>query len=354
MAEIERELRKMKILVVEDDEDALQLVSRKFEFEGFTRVEGAATGEDALKALGDARTAGSAFSMVLLDLMLPGASGEEVLHRIKKNYHIPVIVVTARSERESQLRLLEEGADDYIVKPFDGDILFLKVEKILSRYYLEEQLRRMERRNTRLFLNVLQVMAKVLEAKDPYTKFHSENVAKFARKIARAMGYSPQEVEMIQIAGILHDFGKIGVKEGVLNKVGHLTDKEFDAVKRHPVIAATILEPIEDLSSVIADIRHHHEYYNGHGYPSGLKGEEIPLGARILQVADAYDAMTSQRSYHDPMDRTEAIRELRRCAGSQFDPRIVEVFVKLLESDAPGGGPGPLGGPGGLRASEGD
>jgi putative nucleotidyltransferase with HDIG domain len=177
-------------------------------------------------------------------------------------------------------------------------------------------------------------MAKVLEAKDPYTKFHSENVAKFARKIAKSLGYSPQEVEMIQVAGILHDFGKIGVKEGVLNKVGHLTDKEFDAVKRHPVIAATILEPIEELSTIIADIRHHHEYYNGHGYPSGLKGEEIPLGARILQVADAFDAMTSQRSYHDPMDREEAIRELHRCAGSQFDPRIVDVFIKLLEGEA--------------------
>jgi len=271
--------------------------------------------------------------MVLLDLMLPGASGEEVLHRIKKNFHIPVVVVTARSERESQLQLLEQGADDYIVKPFDGDILFLKVEKILTRFYLEEELRRVNRRNQRLFLNVLQVMAKVLEAKDPYTKFHSENVAKFARKIAKSMGYGAEDVELIQIAGILHDFGKIGVKEGVLNKVGHLTDKEFDAVKRHPVIAATILEPIEELNSVIADIRHHHEYYNGHGYPSGLKAEEIPLGARILQVADAFDAMTSQRSYHDPMTKEEAVRELRRCSGSQFDPRIVEVFVRILEAD---------------------
>ena len=338
MPHIERELRRMKILVVEDDPDALQLVSRKFEFEGFTRVEGVASGEEALKALADARGTGQSFSLVLLDLMLPGASGEEVLHRIKRNYHIPVIVVTARSERESQLRLLEEGADDYIVKPFDGDILFLKVEKILTRHYLEEELRRMNRRKERLFLNVLQVMAKVLEAKDPYTKFHSENVAKYARKIAKALGYSPDEVEMIQVAGILHDFGKIGVKEGVLNKVGHLTDKEFDAVKRHPVIAATILEPIDELSPVIADIRHHHEYYNGHGYPSGLKGEEIPLGARILQVADAYDAMTSQRSYHDPMSQEEAIKELHRCAGSQFDPRIVEIFINLLKNPPPPGG----------------
>ena len=344
MASVEQELKRLRMLIVEDEEDVLSLMARKFEFEGFSRVEGVPNGEEALKRLAQARSSGQPFSMVLLDLMLPGASGEEVLHRIKKNFHIPVVVVTARSERESQLQLLEQGADDYIVKPFDGDILFLKVEKILTRFYLEEELRRVNRRNQRLFLNVLQVMAKVLEAKDPYTKFHSENVAKFARKIAKSMGYGAEDVELIQIAGILHDFGKIGVKEGVLNKVGHLTDKEFDAVKRHPVIAATILEPIEELNSVIADIRHHHEYYNGHGYPSGLKGEEIPLGARILQVADAYDAMTSQRSYHDPMDKGEAIRELRRCAGSQFDPRIVEVFVKLLEGDPPAGGPGP-GGP---------
>ena len=333
MASVEQVLKRLRMLIVEDEEDALSLMARKFEFEGFSRVEGVPNGEEALKRLAQARSSGQPFSMVLLDLMLPGASGEEVLHRIKKNFHIPVVVVTARSERESQLQLLEQGADDYIVKPFDGDILFLKVEKILTRFYLEEELRRVNRRNQRLFLNVLQVMAKVLEAKDPYTKFHSENVAKFARKIAKSMGYGAEDVELIQIAGILHDFGKIGVKEGVLNKVGHLTDKEFDAVKRHPVIAATILEPIEELNSVIADIRHHHEYYNGHGYPSGLKAEEIPLGARILQVADAFDAMTSQRSYHDPMTKEEAVRELRRCSGSQFDPRIVEVFVRILEAD---------------------
>lgn len=333
MPDVEQELRRMRMLLVEDEEDALDLMARKFEFEGFTRVEGVATGEEALKRLAQARSTGQSFSLVLLDLMLPGTSGEEVLHKIKKNYHIPVVVVTARSERESQRQLLEKGADDYIVKPFDSDILFLKVEKILTRFYLEEELRRLNRRNQRLFLNVLQVMAKVLEAKDPYTKFHSENVAKYARKIAKAMGYSPEEVELIQVAGILHDFGKIGVKEGVLNKVGHLTDKEFDAVKRHPVIAATILEPIEELNSIIADIRHHHEYYNGHGYPSGLRAEEIPLGARILQVADAYDAMTSQRSYHDPMTKDEARRELKRCSGSQFDPRIVEIFLKILEGE---------------------
>lgn len=333
----------MRMLLVEDEEDALSLMARKFEFEGFTRVDGVATGEEALKRLAQARSSGQPFSLVLLDLMLPGTSGEEVLHKIKKNYHIPVVVVTARSERESQRQLLEKGADDYIVKPFDSDILFLKVEKILTRFYLEEELRRLNRRNNRLFLNVLQVMAKVLEAKDPYTKFHSENVAKFARMIAKAMGYSPEEVDLIQVAGILHDFGKIGVKEGVLNKVGHLTDKEFDAVKRHPVIAATILEPIEELNSIIADIRHHHEYYNGHGYPSGLRAEEIPLGARILQVADAYDAMTSQRSYHDPMSKEDALRELKRCAGSQFDPRIVGIFVKLLDGEAAGAGAARLG-----------
>ncbi len=333
MERTETELRRMRLLIIEDEADVLGLMSRKFEFEGFSRVEGAESGEEALERLAEARSSGQPFSLVLLDLMLPGTSGEDVLSKIKNEFRIPVVVVTARGEPDSQRYLLAKGADDYIVKPFDTDVLFLKVEKILTRFYLEGELRRLNRRNNRLFLNVLQVMAKVLEAKDPYTKFHSENVAKYARKIAKAMGYSANEVELIQVAGILHDFGKIGVKEGILNKVGHLTDKEFDAVKRHPVIAATILEPIEELSTIIADIRHHHEYYNGHGYPSGLRGEEIPLGARILVVADSFDAMTSRRSYHEPMSKIDAIEELKRCSGTQFDPRIASVFVEILETD---------------------
>jgi len=332
--ELDAALRRKRILVVEDEADVRTLITRKFESEGYANVVGLGTGEQALAALAAAEIERDPFHLVLLDLMLPDLQGEEALARIRERYRMPVIVVSARREREKVLEVLAKGADDHVGKPFDGELLLFKAEKLLTRYHLEDQLRNSTRRNQRLFLNILQVMAKILEAKDPYTKFHSENVAKYARQIAKRLGYSAKELELIQTAGILHDFGKIGVKEGVLNKAGHLTDAEMDSVKRHPVIAATILEPIEELHTIIADIRHHHEYWNGCGYPDGLQGSDIPLGARILMVADAFDAMSSERSYHEAMTRAEAIEEIRRCSETQFDPEIVKVFIEILEEEA--------------------
>jgi putative nucleotidyltransferase with HDIG domain len=223
--------------------------------------------------------------------------------------------------------------EEYFVKPVDMQIFMLKCERIITRRILTGQITAVNKKTQRLFLNVLQVMAKVLEAKDPYTRFHSENVAKYARQIARKFGFLGDELEMIQIAGILHDFGKIGITEMVLNKPGNLTEPEYLAVRKHPMIAATILEPIEELTEVIDYIKHHHERYDGRGYPDKLEGEDIPLGARILCVADSFDAMTSKRSYHDSMCVADAIEELVSCSGSQFDPEVVKRFIEVLEEN---------------------
>jgi len=330
---VHEEIRRFRILIVEDDADTLELIKMKFLYEGFEQVVGVAGGEEAIGELRGASSMGEPFSLVLLDLMLPDVPGIDVCRQIKERYNTCVIVVTAKTEKADQIMALSEGADDFITKPFDTDVLLLKVENHLTMLHLTTKLHEEHKRSQKLFLNVLQVMAKILEAKDPYVKFHSENVARYARQIAKRLNFSDEQIELIQIAGILHDFGKIGVKEGILNKSGHLTDKEFKAVKSHPLIASTILEPITELATIIDDIKHHHEYWNGLGYPNGLKGEEIPLGARVLMIADAFDAMTSQRSYHDPMTLEEAIEEMRRCSGSQFDPHLVDVFLEMLEDE---------------------
>ncbi len=325
-----------RILILEDDPDVATALVRAFRHEGYEDIETLADGQQALRRIVEAMDKGRSFDIVVLDLMLPGRmSGEDVCRSLGSTLDVPIVVLTAVADKERQVEILRAmEVEDYFVKPVDMELFLLKCERVLIRRLFTQELASSTRRNQRLFLNVLQVMAKVLEAKDPYTKFHSENVAKYARQIARKFGYAGEKLELIQIAGILHDFGKIGVTEGVLNKPGSLTEPEYQAVRRHPLIASAILEPIEELSGIIADIRHHHERYDGRGYPDGLKGEEIPLGARILCVADCFDAMTSARPYHESRSEDEAREELNRCSGTQFDPEVVDRLLEVLDENA--------------------
>jgi putative two-component system response regulator len=328
-------LHESRILVVDDDEDMCLLMHKRLQSEGYPDVSTAQTGDEALRLVAESVSSKQPYDLVLLDMRLPGdVSGRDVYNQLCQMLDVPIVVVSAVDEKETIIDALKSGiVEEYIVKPVDMEVLFLKIERILSRRIFQSQIQRSHRRNQMLFLNILQVMAKVLEAKDPYTKFHSEKVAKYARQIAKRKNYNPRQLELIQISGILHDFGKIGIKESVLNKPGGLTDHEYEAVKRHPLIASAILEPIEELRVIIRDIRHHHERYDGKGYPDGLSGEGIPVGARILCVADSYDAMTSSRSYHDPMPEEDARAEMLRCKGSQFDPDLVDLFMEVLDEN---------------------
>lgn len=325
-----------RILIIDDDQDLISILTMHFQKAGFSHIESFSCGEMALEEIERRDGTPEQFGLIVLDLHLPGQlSGQDLYHRLSGTINVPIVILTAADTKDEQIAALQTaGVEEFFTKPVDMEIFLLKCERIISRRIFALELEATTRRSQRLFLNVIQVMAKVLEAKDPFTRFHSQNVAKYARQIGKRLGYSAEKLELLQIAGILHDFGKIGIKEAILNKPGSLTEEEYHAIRRHPMIASTILEPIEELETIISDIRHHHERYDGRGYPDELVGEDIPLGARIICVADSFDAMTSPRSYHEPMSDEEALEELERCAGTQFDSMVVEVFVQVVRENS--------------------
>ena len=186
-----------------------------------------------------------------------------------------------------------------------------------------------------LYVNTLEALASALDAKDRYTRGHSDRVAKYAVELARQLKTPEDQVEVIQHMALLHDIGKIGISDELLNRVGRLSDEEFDLIKLHPVIGANILRDLNYMGSYTEYVRYHHEKFDGSGYPDGLKGDDIPLGARIITLADSFDAMTTDRSYRKKMTVEEALDEVRRCAGSHFDPYLARAFLECWQEKAP-------------------
>jgi putative nucleotidyltransferase with HDIG domain len=206
----------------------------------------------------------------------------------------------------------------------------------MFNHYLERFQHVMQKENGEApsLLDTVSALAFAIDAKDHYTQGHSQAVARLAAQIAQQVGLASVQVEEVRLAGILHDIGKIGVPEAVLNKPSRLTDEEFDLMKSHAVLGARILEPlkVKAIENIRRMVRHHHEMVDGTGYPDRLKGDSIPIGARILTVADCFDTMVSERAYKRGRTVAEAVDELHRCSGTQFDPEIVQAFVRSLEA----------------------
>lgn len=219
----------------------------------------------------------------------------------------------------------EKGGADEAVSSWDIQLFEAAAGFIAS--YLENVTLFEEQR--RLFMGTLQALTAAIDAKDRYTRGHSERVSHLSTLLAKEIGLSDEEAERIRIAGLVHDVGKIGVPENVLCKQGRLSDPEFDAIKRHPQIGFGILQDIPPLRDVLPGVLHHHERWDGRGYPSGLSNEQIPLQARIIAVADTFDAMSSTRSYRPAMPREKVLAELQRCSGSQFDPSLIPAFLRI-------------------------
>ena len=307
-----------RILVVDDDPHARRTLERFLQREGYDpRL--AASGEEALDEIARERP-----DLVLLDVGLHGLDGFAVCRRIKLDPAtalIPVTIITGRLESEARTCGIEAGADDFLTKPLEFPMLRARLRTQLRLKRLTDALESTE--------TVIYSMARWVEIKDPYTEGHLRRIAGFSELTARALGLSPAEVRIVRCAGILHDIGKIGVHDSILGKPGPLDPDEERELRRHTEYGAAIVQPMRFAAEVAPIILGHHEHWDGSGYPNRLAGDEIPLGARIIAVVDAWDAMTSDRPYRPSLGEEEALRRLRAGAGTQWDPRVVEVFVQL-------------------------
>lgn len=293
------------------------------------------SGAQALKFLENNKV-----DLVLLDVMMPEMDGFETHEAIKKlenGKNVPVVYLTAAVEAESELKGLEQGAVDFIRKPFVPEVMRNRVDRILRLEELTRSLEEKVEEKTiqveQLSFEIIATIASMIEAKDSYTKGHSVRVAEYSALLATEMGWEDEQVQNLKYIALLHDIGKIGIPDHVLNKPGKLTEAEYNIVKSHTTIGGEILREIETISSVDAGAKYHHERYDGKGYPSGLKGKEIPEVARIIAIADAYDAMNSKRTYRDSLPVSVVRKELIEGKGSQFDPELLDIFVKLMDEN---------------------
>jgi putative nucleotidyltransferase with HDIG domain len=330
----------MHCVVVDDEPRLRRVLVRLLEGEGF-RCSEAGSGVEALREL-ERESA----PLVISDLRMPEMDGVSLLREIVTRWpETAVIVVTAVAEVESAVACLQMGALDYVAKPFHLDEVRARVAQALdkrrllieNRNYqqgLEERVEVQARRIEELFLEGVHALVYALEAKDAYTRGHSMRVANYSIAIARALGLEGDLVDTIALGAELHDVGKIGVSESVLHKAGKLSDAEYRHIMEHTVIGARILGPLmRDAPGALAIVRSHHERLDGTGFPDGLKGNLIPFEARVVSVADAFDAMTSVRPYRPSLTVKQAMRELEEGRGVQFDAEIVNAFLRAFAED---------------------
>ena len=309
---------KYKILIVDDEPCNLSLI--KYQFKEYEVVE-ADNGRSALKKVLEEKP-----DLILLDTMMSGVDAYSVLSILKNSDEtqgIPVVLLTSAAGTEDKIKFLEKGADDFLIKPFDPLELKARVKSLLRIRELQDEIRNL--------YGLISQFALALEANDPFWLNHSKRVAFYAEKLAQRVVPVKSVVQLIKTAASLHDIGKMKVPRDVLSKTSQLEADEFAHIKQHPLSSAELCSTITKLQSLLPYIRHHHERFDGTGYPDGLKGAEIPLGARILALADGYDALTNDRPHRKAYSREKAKEILLENAGIQWDPDLVKVFCEFLE-----------------------
>lgn len=313
------------ILVTDDEIDNLQLFKRTLRQE--YNVFLANSGFEALEILKNQK-----IDMILSDHKMPGMDGIELMKK-SLNYAPDSIkiLITAYADSTSLMSAINEGKIyRYIRKPWNpGDLLnIIKASFEVYQLNIDNQSLALDLKE--LFSGTIAAITEALDAKDHYTFGRSKRVTFYSLKTGQALDLSDTELSELELAGLLHDIGMIGVPEAVLNKPGNLTQEEFDQIKKHVITGAKILEEIKQLRSVIRTVSFHHERYDGKGYPYGLTGEDIPISSQIIAIADTYDGMTSDRAYRKGLPHEYAIEEIKKASGKQFSPKVVEAFIKII------------------------
>jgi response regulator RpfG family c-di-GMP phosphodiesterase len=327
-------------VLVADDDPAIRKALRII-LSGYDVAE-AGDGAQALRAF-ESRGA----DLVLSDLQMPAMGGLELLRRVKAaDDTAAFIILTGAGTVENAVQALRLQADDYLVKPFNVDEVLLACERALEhrrlvrenrgyQQHLEARVAEQARQIEGLMLEALLSLATAIETRDDYTGGHVERVARLAAATGRELGLSGDDLRALWIGALLHDVGKIGVSDAILNKPGPLTDDEYAQMKRHPEIGARVMESSSFLRPGLPAVLHHQEQWDGGGYPAGLAGEAISLHGRIVAVVDSFDAIITARPYRDAATEADALAEIRACAGTQFDPRVVDAFARAAERGFP-------------------
>ena len=328
--------RKYKIIGVDDEEgivDSLKVLleTSNYEFVGIT---------NPLEAI--ERVKQEHFDLMLLDFMMTPLHGDEVVEEIRKfNKELYIILLTGHKDLAPPLETIKRlDIQGYCEKSDKFDQLLLLIESGLKSIKQMDEIKRingqLENSKEQLeqsYLDMIETLRYAVEAKDSYTRGHSDRVSEYSVLIGEKLGLPEEQIKILRIGGLFHDIGKIGIPDRILLKPEKLSDDEYSQIKNHPSIGAHILSSSAIFKNIIPIVKHHHERYDGNGYPSRLKGEKIPYVARIAAVADTFDAMTSRRSYRGPIDIEKVKEEIKRCEGTQFDPQIAEVFLEILNNN---------------------
>ena len=312
----------LTLLIVEDHDILREGLQLLLETEGYCVV-AAMHGQDALRQMENITP-----DLILSDISMPEMDGYSFYEAVRARPEwvaIPFIFLTARGDRNDVFTSRKLGVEDYLVKPIQRHELITTIRSRLER---SQQL--MLAQLQQAYETSLIMLANAIELRDKYTRGHVDRVMEFTVLIAEKLGLSSIQISSFRFGAILHDIGKIYIREGVLRKAGQLNHLEWNEMKRHAEIGANLLRNVPYLSGAIPIIRHHHERWDGQGYPDGLAGEAIPLGARIVAVADTYDAMTTERVYHNENTPEQAIEEIRTGSGTRYDPVVVEAFLSAL------------------------
>ena len=324
-----------KIIAVDDEQGIVDSLSIFLKRSGYNFV-GVTDPQEAIE-----RVKNEHFDLMILDFIMTPIHGDQVVEEIRKfNKELYILLLTGHKDLAPPLDTIRRlDIQGYCEKSDKFDQLLLLIESGIKSIAQMNEIKKINiqlsdtyEKLEQAYLDSIQTLRYTVEAKDPYTRGHSDRVSLYSVLIGKYLGLSEKDLKTLEIGGLFHDIGKIGVPDAILRKETKLTDDEYSEIKNHPAIGAHILSSAEIFKDIIPIVKHHHEKYDGNGYPGRLKGEEIPYLARIAAIADTFDAMTSKRTYRDALPLETVISEFERCRGTQFDPKLDDVFLDILKN----------------------